>query len=982
MTVGWKRWMVLAWLWLIPSAGNAVTPVIAAGYSATYALKSDGTVWVWGKPGGLVSKPVATQVDGLNAVIAVCAKTYSGLALKSDGTVWGIPAQGSAYPLGSLTAISAIACGSTHDLALKSDNTVWAWGSNVLGTLGDGTLNNAAVPVQVKGLSGVTAIVSDAYASFALKSDGTVWAWGSESNSGDLGVGPVDECLITNPSSSYTAACSKLPRQVTGLTGVIAIAAGSQFAIALKTDGTVWGWGENFYGQVGNTTGQKLTAPAMKQGIGDVIAITAGKAHAIALKGDGTLWAWGRNADGELGNGTASASSAGQSAPVQVAGLTGVSVVVSAYEAYRSFASRADGSVWAWGNNDSGALGDNTQQNQLAPVRVSGAGGVGFLNLLGAGSGAAIDRLTVNGATDVVARTATTYSAQVTYADGTSKTVSPSWSVAGSGVSMSGSGVLTAAAVSQDTQVTVSAAYTESGVTKTASLGIVIRTRLPVAVKPSLSSNGGSHTAALMSDGTVWSWGSNGDGQLGDASRLERNIPVQVNDLTSVVSVVATNNNGFALKTDGTVWAWGNNFVGGLGDGTTSDRQTPVRVQGLGNVKAIGSGERNSGGFAIMEDGSVWQWGQGSPKVIAGLANITAVAAASGHTLALKSDGTVWAWGFNDRGQLGDGTTTTRQAPAQVPGLTDVVAVAASSILLGVSRSVAVKADGTVWSWGDGAYGALGDGTLAPRLTPAAIPGLQGVVAATASSRHTLVLKADGTVWSWGQNFFGALGDGTTTDRNTPVQVKDLTDVIGIGAGSAHSVALRRDGTVWTWGLGAQGQLGDGTYVVQQLTPILTVNAAVDGFLDLLPAVANTIPPGKVPPFLVATNKSGGLSSTSLSADVKGPTAGGSFASTGDLGRFAAAYNVYVAASVPSGSAALYFQLDSGNSWSSLRWPMAEFLRNVTLDTQSAVVRAQILQNVDVSGLAGTSVIVGYGTDPDEMLRAARYRTIFTVPQQ
>lgn len=112
-----------------------------------------------------------------------------------------------------------------------------------------------------------------------------------------------------------------------------------------------------------------------------------------------------------------------------------------------------------------------------------------------------------------------------------------------------------------------------------------------------------------------------------------------------------------------------------------------------------------------------------------------------------------------------------------------------------------------------------------------------------------------------------------------------------------------------------------------------------------------------------------------------GLTASGIFASASDVGKFAARYNVYVAAVVPLGGTPLYFQLDSNNSWSSLRWPMAEFLRGVALDSQNALVRAQILQNVDVSPLVGTSVIVGYGTDPDEMLRNARYRIIFTVAQ-
>ncbi len=193
---------------------------------------------------------------------------------------------------------------------------------------------------------------------------------------------------------------------------------------------------------------------------------------------------------------------------------------------------------------------------------------------------------------------------------------------------------------------------------------------------------------------------------------------------------------------------------------------------------------------------------------------------------------------------------------------------------------------------------------------------------------------------------------------------------------------LRRDGTVLAWGLNNYGQIGDGTLALQP-TPVLALNETGNGFLDLIPEVANNIPRDKIPPFFLATYADGGLSATTLYADIRGITASGTFAAASDAGKFAAGYNVYVAASVPSLQSA-YFQLDSGNSWSVLRWPMAEFLRAVALDSQTSVVRAQILQNADLSSpaLAGTSIVVGYGTDPDEMLRNARYRTIFTVPQQ
>lgn len=141
------------------------------------------------------------------------------------------------------------------------------------------------------------------------------------------------------------------------------------------------------------------------------------------------------------------------------------------------------------------------------------------------------------------------------------------------------------------------------------------------------------------------------------------------------------------------------------------------------------------------------------------------------HTVALKSDSTVWAWGCNDHGQLGDGTTTDyRSDPAQVGGLRGVIAIA-----VGEQHTVALKSEGTVWTWGYNTYGQLGDGSNAERNTPVQVSGLSDITAIAAGWEHTIALKSDGTVWTWGNNSDGQLGDGTNTIRNTPVQVKIIT---------------------------------------------------------------------------------------------------------------------------------------------------------------------------------------------------------------
>ncbi|WP_375759488.1 Ig-like domain-containing protein [Corallococcus exercitus] len=341
---------------------------------------------------------------------------------------------------------------------------------------------------------------------------------------------------------------------------------------------------------------------------------------------------------------------------------------------------------------------------------------------------------------------------------------------------------------------------------------------------------GDHHTLALKQDGTVWAWGSNVSGQLGDGAATSRLTPVQVPGLASVAALTAGGAHTLALKQDGTVWAWGSNGSGQLGDGTTTNRLTPVQVQGLTGVAALSAGAYHT--LALKQDGTVWAWGsngygqlgngttadQPTPVQVPGLTGVVAVAVGHSHAQVLKSDGTAWAWGANHWGQLGDGTTTSRLTPVQVQGLTGVAALTA-----GWGQTFALKHDGTVWAWGYNGNGRLGDGTGNDRLAPVQVQGLTGVATVTAGGAHTFALKKDGTVWVWGYNAYGQLGDGTQTDRYTPVQVPGLTGVAVLAAGLYHSLLLRQDGTVWAWGWNDYGQLGDGTQTVR-LTPMQLLN--------------------------------------------------------------------------------------------------------------------------------------------------------------
>lgn len=360
---------------------------------------------------------------------------------------------------------------------------------------------------------------------------------------------------------------------------------------------------------------------------------------------------------------------------------------------------------------------------------------------------------------------------------------------------------------------------------------------------------GGWHSLAICNDSTVKGFGENATGELGDGTTTDRNTPVTVTGLSGIKAVSAGGDqleaHSLALKSNGTVWAWGSNLYGGLGNGTTTQALVPGQVLLISGITAISAGGWHS--VALKNDGTVWAWGWNTDgqigdgtfvdKTIAtqvpGLSGVKKISAGTYHVLALKNDSTVWAWGDNVKGQIGDGSTTDRNTPVQVSGLTGVV-----HITCGRFFSLAVKKDGTVWAWGENMYGQLGDGTTVNSSVPIQVSGLTGITSAVAATGafHCMAVKNDGTIWSWGRNTYGNLGDGTVADRHTPVQMTGITSAAGLAAGTNFSLLYKNDGTLWGCGRNASGQLGDGTILqrntVVQSTALCPVMQPVVGLND------------------------------------------------------------------------------------------------------------------------------------------------------
>jgi alpha-tubulin suppressor-like RCC1 family protein len=282
---------------------------------------------------------------------------------------------------------------------------------------------------------------------------------------------------------------------------------------------------------------------------------------------------------------------------------------------------------------------------------------------------------------------------------------------------------------------------------------------------------------ALSLQGTVWTWGLNRDGQLGDGTSgdaANKLSPVEIQGLTGVIGIAAGGTHSVALKDDGTVWTWGDNQFGQLGNASTQSVSSPQQVTALSNVIDIAAGYAHS--VALCADGTVWAWGLNTngqlgagttaqpaiPVEVIGLSNIREIGCGSSHCFAIDSTGSVWGWGNNDAGQLGDRSKVNQVHPVQIE-LEDIIAVTA-----GDRFSLFLDANGQVYSVGALDY--LGRINVFPTEI-SEVNWLPGITMIDAGLSHSIALASDGTLWGWGYNFNGQVGDGTTESRQLPVSI-------------------------------------------------------------------------------------------------------------------------------------------------------------------------------------------------------------------
>jgi alpha-tubulin suppressor-like RCC1 family protein len=932
------------------AAGGVTSDYSGAHYSQSAAIDSNGRLYVWGyNANGQVGDNTTVQRNVPTAVYADGA--LNGKTLK-DVDVSGL-----------------------HTIALDSNGQVYTWGYNYTGQLGNNTTTESATPIAISNYGGligknIVSITADSNAyyttyifghSSALDSNGKVYTWGYNGY-GQLGDNTVTQRNI--PTAVYTdgVLSGKVIRDVSS--------AGSHM-LALDTEGQVYAWGGNYYGQLGDNTVTQRNAPIVVASTGllnnkAIESVEAGGRtyhrpsnvfnffeQSFALDSNGQLYSWGYNAQGQLGDNTVvnrstaveaydrvdipfdfkidgihvnvhtiTPSSLMVIAPAHAAGMTTISVDAPSTD------NRTLPNSYEYTRTPSPNEGLDASSFSIAPSSAYNTGG-DTVTIVGAnfqdGAKVKFGAVTTN-TTFIDANTITAIvpasqqiglvSMTIINPDGQSGEIQNAFEM-----KQAAPIVTNVDPTSGPTTGYNSITLNGSGYTKNLQFKKV--------------SSGGTHSCGVTGEGKLYCWGQNAQGQLGNNSTIQSNIPTPV-DVSGVlasktiVDVKAGLYHTIALDNDGKIYSWGYNAYGQLGNNTVVNSLAPIDISSFGalagkiiakiaagGVTSDYSGAHYSQSAAIDSNGRLYVWGYNANGQVGDNTTVqrnvpTAVYAdgalngktlkdvdVSGlHTIALDSNGQVYTWGYNYTGQLGNNTTTESATPIAISnygGLIgkNIVSITADSNAYYTTyifgHSSALDSNGKVYTWGYNGYGQLGDNTVTQRNIPTAVYTdgvLSGKVIRDVSSAgsHMLALDTEGQVYAWGGNYYGQLGDNTVTQRNAPIVVASTgllnnkaIESVEAGGRTYHrpsnvfnffeqSFALDSNGQLYSWGYNAQGQLGDNT-VVNRSTAVEAydrVDIPFDFKIDGIHVNVHTITPSSL--MVIAPAHAAGMTTISVDA--------------------------------------------------------------------------------------------------------------------
>lgn len=671
---------------------------VAVGDKFTAVIKDDGSLWTFGSNEygrlgiGTFDNNSYKPIKIMDNVKLVSAGSNHAAALKNDGSLWTWGYNGH-WQLGYMTTggfvnkpqkamdnVKSVSVGGDNTAVIKTDNSLWTFGRNLEGQLGNGTRDYVDKPIKI--MSDVKSVSVSSGHTAVIKNDGSLWTWGFNQN-GQLGNGTF--------TSSY--------KPIKVMDNVAAVTNNSFETAAIKTDGSLWLWGGNSCNIIQDgRDGEAIKKPfKVMENIASVDIVAS---HHVVVGLDGSLWNWGENDGNQLGEDLGDGHT---STPIKVmeatnnapsvaimplvsldSNITVISAgvkMISAKWGHTALVGN-DGSLWLWGYNENGEIGNDTEISNVVPVKVM---------------------------SDVKYASAGEQNTAVIKTDGSV------WTFGNNTRGQLGNGKIDK----------VNGFHYK-----------------PIKVMENAKTvvSGYKYTAAIKTDGSLWVWG--GDGGLKYANSKyvnDKNYMKPVKIMDKVKSVDLGMNYMAVIKTDNSLWLWGANGAGQLGNGKiggdwSNSSLVPVKI--MDHVKAVSLGLRHT--MAIKTDGSLWAWGDNyygelgngksglesgldanlqlspdsqSKKPIKIMDNVAIVSAGINHTQAIKTDGSLWAWGYNSYGQLGDGKNCfTEHKPVFVESkpvkiMDNVVGVAAANLF-----TIATKADGSVWSWGYN--GRSGDGPL------------------------------------------------------------------------------------------------------------------------------------------------------------------------------------------------------------------------------------------------------------------------------
>ena len=847
-------------------AGKTVV-AIAAGSAHSLALTSDGRVFAWGDnfhgklgDGGTQMRltPVAVDTSGALAgksVVAIGAGQNHSLALTADGLVfaWGYGFQGQLgngstdnQPLpvavdttGVLEGktVIGISAGFNHSVAVTSDGMITTWGLNTTGQLGNHSTSPSPVPVQVVAngsLAGktVTQVRAGANFNLALTNDGQVHAWGAN-GSGQLGIGSTTHSLV--------------PARVSGLLSgstVVSIGAGNAHSTALTADGHPFVWGSDGYGELGNGVGSEASAsvPRLVPGLGPaagrrVAAVFSGGSRNHALTDPGPPRIRVNPLDRTANVGATARFTAAVSHPFP----TSVRWQMSASGVGGPFQDLTNEPSAATGTLELGAL-------ETIPD------GAAFRAVFSSISGNATS-------TPAVLR-------KIEWPAMFSSSAGPLSSVTAASVAGDLLPVLDFEPTpgTNLTLIRTTGPAPISGRFANLPQGSVVPLTYQGVTYHFIANYHGDNGRSLVLHwpaNQVFGWGRGDAGLFGNATSQTLPIKIPTGGVMAGKTITTLSHTGghvLALTSDGKVFAWGKNGNGQLGNGSTTDSSQPVAVDGGAlegkSVVAVSAGSLHS--LALTSEGRIIVWGQlrsghgikpnsllpvelspGGP-----ITRETVVAISAGGTfdLALTAGGEIYGWGSNNFGQLGSYNTQYQPEPVLI-GKGEIGTRMVTAIAAGSDHALALAADGRVYAWGSNQYGALGIGNSTPGFhspTPVAVVSTgalagRSVTAIAAVSSRSMVLTGDGRVFGWGINWNGELGTGTTASSLVPVQVDSSGALAGkfvthLACGSSHTVVLTRDGAISAWGDNGNGELGYPGWE-DSLVPVIVTSEGLAGGL-------------------------------------------------------------------------------------------------------------------------------------------------------